>query len=271
MKIASIVLACIISLSAAGELLAQEPVQGLQDLIGARGRDGEGQMERRGYGYIRTDKSGDSAYSYWRDNRSGQCITVRTTQGRYASIVYTLDFDCNQGGGPGGNYSGYNPNPSNDVDGMQITRNVKRNGGDYTNFTVRNMKECARACARDNNCHSFNYGKERRDCWLKNNVPAGVPNNTVISGIKHDYNSGDYNPNPPNDVDGMQITRNVKRNGGDYTNFTVRNMKECARACARDNNCRSFNYGKERRDCWLKNNVPAGVPNNTVISGIKRR
>ena len=192
--------------------------------------------------------------------------------------------DYNSGGDDPYPPGGYYPNPPNrpdDVGGMEITRNMKRNGGDYTNFTVGSMKECARACGRDNNCQSFNYGKQRKDCWLKNTIPAGVRNNTVISGIKRGENNDGYFPNPPggyypdrpnrpDNVDGMEITRNIKRNGGDYTNFTVRNMKECARACSRDNNCRSFNYGKQKRDCWLKNNIPSGVPNNTVISGIKR-
>ena len=39
-----------------------------------------------------------SAYSYWRENENGQCVTVRTTDGRYASIVFAPAFDC-QGGG----------------------------------------------------------------------------------------------------------------------------------------------------------------------------
>jgi hypothetical protein len=176
---------------------------------------------------------------------------------------------------PGSGYGG------EEIAGLQITRNVKRNGGDYTNFTVRNMKECARACSRDSRCRSFNFGKRQRDCWLKNSVPQGVPNRTVISGYKRDDNSGGYYPPPANGggyyppnqedtIEGLMITRNVKRNGGDYTNFTVRNMKECARACSRDSRCRSFNYGKQKRDCWLKNNVPRGEPNNTVISGYKK-
>lgn len=98
MKIATIFLALIVSLSTAGGLFAQGSVPNLQDLIGVKGRDAEGQMERRGYSWVRTDKSDNSAYSYWRDNRSGRCVTVRTTQGRYASIVYTSNFDCKQGG-----------------------------------------------------------------------------------------------------------------------------------------------------------------------------
>jgi hypothetical protein len=51
-------------------------------------------MERRGYHWVRTEKSGGDAYSYWRENENGQCVVVRTSNGRYASIVYSSDFDC---------------------------------------------------------------------------------------------------------------------------------------------------------------------------------
>jgi hypothetical protein len=83
---------------AAGAVSAQEPVSSLQDLIGAKGRDGEYQLERRGYTFIRTEKSDDSAYSYWQEQENGQCITVRTTDGRYASIVFAPASDCQRGG-----------------------------------------------------------------------------------------------------------------------------------------------------------------------------
>jgi len=96
----------IAGLALTGVASAQEPVRNLQDLIGARGSDGEYQMKQRGYNYVRTEKSGGSAYSYWRESRSSRCVTVRTADGRYRSIVYAPDFDC-QGGGShsgGGNW-----------------------------------------------------------------------------------------------------------------------------------------------------------------------
>jgi len=80
-------------------LPAQEPATGLQDLIGAKGRDGEYQLQQRGYQFIRTEKSGGNAYSYWQETENGQCITVRTSNGRYASIVYAPAFDCRGGAG----------------------------------------------------------------------------------------------------------------------------------------------------------------------------
>ena len=100
----------IVSLGAAGVVHAQEPVRNLQDLIGARGGDGEYQMQQRGYTFVRTDKSGGSAYSYWRESRSNRCVTVRTADGRYQSIVYAPASDCGGGQGHGGgdNWGGGN-------------------------------------------------------------------------------------------------------------------------------------------------------------------
>ena len=99
MRSLKIMIMCGIAVMAAGGAVAQEPATGLQDLIGAKGRDGEYQLQQRGYTFIRTEKSADSAYSYWQEQENGQCITVRTTDGRYASIVYAPPLDCQSGGG----------------------------------------------------------------------------------------------------------------------------------------------------------------------------
>ena len=82
MKIVKFIVISAVVVLTAGAAAAQEPVPGLQDLIGARGGDGEYQMERRGYTFVRTEKSGDSAYSYWREYENGQCVTC---------LLYTSD------------------------------------------------------------------------------------------------------------------------------------------------------------------------------------
>ncbi len=66
----------------------------VQDLLGARGRDGEDRLTERGFVWVKTEKSDSSSYTYWRHNQSGQCISVRTTDGRYASLVKTPSYDC---------------------------------------------------------------------------------------------------------------------------------------------------------------------------------
>ena len=73
---------------------AQTPVTNLQDLVDVRGSSGEAELQNRGYEFIRTEKSEDSAYSYWIESETGKCVTVKTENGRYQSLVYAPSFDC---------------------------------------------------------------------------------------------------------------------------------------------------------------------------------
>ena len=66
----------------------------VQDLVGARGRDGESRLEERGFTWVKTEKSGSSSYTYWKHRQSGQCLSVRTKDGRYASLVKSPPYDC---------------------------------------------------------------------------------------------------------------------------------------------------------------------------------
>lgn len=94
--------------------LAQDPAPGLQDLVGARGGSGEQALKERGYKFVKGEKSGSDSYTNWRNARTGQCITVRTANGRYQSLVTAPDFDCQggtaegapaPGGGSGGRFA----------------------------------------------------------------------------------------------------------------------------------------------------------------------
>ncbi|MCB1825813.1 MAG: hypothetical protein KDJ54_15005 [Candidatus Competibacteraceae bacterium] len=76
---------------------AQDPAPGLQDLVGARGSSGEQALEKRGYRFVKGEKSGGNSYTNWLNARTGQCIIVRTANGRYQSIVTAPDFDCRDG------------------------------------------------------------------------------------------------------------------------------------------------------------------------------
>jgi hypothetical protein len=79
-------------------LLAQEPVSDLEDLIDARGNAIDG-LSERGYTHVRTEKSDDSSYTYWTENRTQRCVIARVAQGRVASIVYAPSSDCGAAGG----------------------------------------------------------------------------------------------------------------------------------------------------------------------------
>jgi hypothetical protein len=98
----SILVLALASVLVAGSAAAQQPVRSLQDLIGARGGDGEYQMQQRGYTFVSTQQDMDSLYSFWREPRSYRCVSVRTSDGRYQSIVYVPDSDCGGGHGQSG-------------------------------------------------------------------------------------------------------------------------------------------------------------------------
>lgn len=68
----------------------------LTDLLGARGRDGEFQMESRGYNLHHSAQSANSVYGYWWNTGSKKCVRVRTEDGRYQQIDTVGSPDCGQ-------------------------------------------------------------------------------------------------------------------------------------------------------------------------------
>jgi hypothetical protein len=60
----------------------------LSDLIGARAGQAELTVRQRGYRFVKSSGGGDSIYSQWLEGGSNNCVTIRTEQGRYQSIVY---------------------------------------------------------------------------------------------------------------------------------------------------------------------------------------
>ncbi|MEH2249248.1 hypothetical protein [Nostoc sp.] len=67
-------------------------VSRLSDLVGARAGQAENAVKERGYGWVKSDNSG---YGYWLEDKTNYCVTIRTEEGRYQSIVYTgSSEDC---------------------------------------------------------------------------------------------------------------------------------------------------------------------------------
>lgn len=66
----------------------------LVDLVGARAGQAENVLTQRGYEFRSGSKSADSSYTNWEEMRTGECVTIRTTNGRYESIIYGSTIDC---------------------------------------------------------------------------------------------------------------------------------------------------------------------------------
>lgn len=64
------------------------------DLVGARAAGGETQLEARGYSFITANVVRDTKWSFWWSERQRQCISVATSDGRYASINAVPDANC---------------------------------------------------------------------------------------------------------------------------------------------------------------------------------
>ncbi|MUG96931.1 hypothetical protein F7734_33155 [Scytonema sp. UIC 10036] len=74
---------------------AGTPVSSLRDLVGARAGQAENVVTQRGYRFVKSNTGGNSVYSQWLEGRTNYCVTIRTIDGRYQSIVYAGgSFDC---------------------------------------------------------------------------------------------------------------------------------------------------------------------------------
>jgi hypothetical protein len=56
------------------------------DLVGVKGRDGESELERRGYDFHHGTEAADGKRTTWWNAAAKSCLEVLTADGRYAAI-----------------------------------------------------------------------------------------------------------------------------------------------------------------------------------------
>jgi hypothetical protein len=66
----------------------------LNDLVGARAGQAEGELVKRGYTYKNTVTFDGGKSAYYVENKTGYCVEVGTVEGRYSSIVYNSSDRC---------------------------------------------------------------------------------------------------------------------------------------------------------------------------------
>ena len=158
----------------------------------------------------------------------------------------------------------------------QAQANFDRPGGDYQSSPVPSgdPADCALVCERDRRCRawSFNYPTDAAGgavCWLKSSVPARIPDNCCVSGVR-----GAGVVEPRNGA----VETSIDRFGGDYRNFGLKSDEgdeACKAACADDNKCRAWTYarpgyvGKDAH-CFLKKDIKPPRRKAGFISGVVR-
>jgi hypothetical protein len=135
---------------------------------------------------------------------------------------------------------------------------VDRPGGDYETFAVDNTDACRLAC-REPLCRTWTWLAGR--CHLKRIIPTWQPNANATTGLNANRWGSGYDP-----------PRGWDRPGGDYRASTVTNLADCARACAKDEVCRTFTAEAVSRGYWciLKNTQAAPVLRAAKRSEVKR-
>jgi PAN domain len=154
--------------------------------------------------------------------------------------------------------------------------NADRPGGDYLTAPVPSgdPEDCALMCERDRRCRawSFSYPTDPAIgavCWLKNSVPARVPDNCCVSGVR-----GAGVVEPRNGA----IETSIDRPGGDYHSFELKkgdSDEVCKAACTADNKCRAWTFaragyvGKDPH-CFLKKEIKPPRHKAGFTSGVVR-
>jgi hypothetical protein len=86
------IIAALIVLVASAAAFGQ--AKDLTDLVGSRAAGGETELEKRGYTNTGGSKDDTSSWTYWWNSKNKKCVTVRTEDGKYASITDTVPPDC---------------------------------------------------------------------------------------------------------------------------------------------------------------------------------
>ena len=154
--------------------------------------------------------------------------------------------------------------------------NFDRPGGDYLSSAVPSgdPADCALVCERDRRCRawSFNYPSDTARssvCWLKNSVPARIPDDCCVSGVR---GAGVVEPR------NRAIETSIDRVGGDYKNFELKSGESdeaCQSACTGDNKCRAWTFARagyvgREAHCFLKKEIKPPRRKAGFTSGVVR-
>jgi hypothetical protein len=76
-----------------GPALATPPSD-VADLVGVKGRDGEAELQNRGYEFHHGAEAPDGKITFWKNAATKTCLQVLTKDGRYASVENAPAGSC---------------------------------------------------------------------------------------------------------------------------------------------------------------------------------
>ena len=147
-------------------------------------------------------------------------------------------------------------------------------GGDYSQFYIESAEECLKRCVDDGKCAAFSFTPTSQSCRLKYYIPKVISVRGVVSGYKLSFENNKKNssgkPIPVPGEPAIQILSNTNLPGNDFHSTLVNNVKECARICKENSQCRAITFSKDKKRCWLKDRFSVKMYSPDHISGIKQ-
>jgi len=150
---------------------------------------------------------------------------------------------------------------------MNLNYDSQRPGGDYSSFTVTDVRECAGKCEISDRCQAFDFYNSDKSCWLKDKIYQVRNYQGVISGAKiskHQKKSSVV-------AGKIELNFDTQRPGGDYNSFRAQSLQQCADSCSRDPQCAAFDFTTSDYFCYLKNWQPPSRNYIGIISGVKKK
>jgi len=144
--------------------------QNFNDMIDMKATYVNKEMSNRGYYFIKTEKSGDSAWQNWFNSSKNKCVTVKISDGRVESVVNSTLEDC--GKGRYGNNNNYNNNKYNNNNNYNNNR-YNNNNGNFS-YSYLNKKDAVWAYDELSN-NGFTLQKTHQEggktykIWFNNN------------------------------------------------------------------------------------------------------
>jgi hypothetical protein len=190
----SLVACLVVALSLPGAPVWAAASDDLRDLVGAKGRDGEPELERRGFTHVDTSKSYDSAYSYWWSNAKQACVRVATRDGRYDVIRDVDAGDCGQ----------TKKDSKNNVAAIAVGaaallgiaalahKSHHRNDKNYDERQTADFERGYRDGLYNNSYHNYDNTREYSDGYSKGVEERGRESN--YRGSSYSYDRSGYRP-----------------------------------------------------------------------------
>lgn len=168
----------------------------LRDIVGAKGRDGEPALERRGYTFVDGGKSSNASYTYWWNNSQSACVRVTTREGRYASITDADASDCGQTRKETAKDSGLSNGAKVAIGAAAllgiaalIHKSHHRDDRDYDERQTADFERGFRDGMYNNSYHNYGNSPEYSDGYNK-----GADERREQSSYRYEYGHPNYGP-----------------------------------------------------------------------------